>query len=70
MTTENGKLSHDKIELRSEKVRQILGEVPGRLARWGIAIIAAVFALLLVAVLAIDYPYGEGESIFRHVFLM
>lgn len=60
-------ISHDRIELRSEKVRQILGEVPGRLARWGIAIICIIFIALLAAVLTIDYPYSHGESIFEHI---
>jgi hypothetical protein len=59
--------SHNNIELRSEKVRQILGTIPKGLVHWGITIICVIFATLIVAVLCIDYPYGNGESIFQHL---
>ena len=42
--------THDKIELRSEKVRKLIGEIPPSLVRWGTAIIAIVFLALLAAV--------------------
>ena len=61
--------SHDKIELRSEKVRQILGEVPNKLVRWGIAVISIVFVILITAVMLIKFPYGDGETIFEHIFM-
>ena len=61
--------SHDRIELRSEKVRDILGSEPNVLVRWGIAIVTVVFLLLILAVLSMDYPCGNGESIFGHIFL-
>lgn len=61
--------SQDKIELRSEKVQEILGSIPNRLVRWGIAIICVIFVLLIAAVMCIDYPYGHGETIFEHVFI-
>lgn len=61
--------THDKIELRSEKVRQILGEVPNKLVRWGIAVICIVFAILITAVMLIKFPYGDGETIFEHIFM-
>ena len=58
----------DKIELRSEKVQQLIGEIPPRLVRWGMAIILFIFALLVVALIYIPYPYGkEGETIFWHI---
>lgn len=56
-----------RIELRSEKVRNIIGEIPPALVRWGIAVIAIVVIMLLLAVLCIPYPYGNGETIFRHL---
>jgi hypothetical protein len=59
--------THDKIELRSEKVRQLIGEIPPSLVRWGIAIIAIVFIALIAAVCLLPYPYSNGESILRHL---
>lgn len=68
---EKGKESnaHDRIEIRSEKVRQILGEVPDRLVRWGTAVICIIFAIIIAVVLCVRYPYGNGETIFEHIFL-
>jgi hypothetical protein len=53
-------------ELRSKKVRQLIGEIPPSLVRWGIAIIAIVFIALIAAVCLLPYPYSNGESILRH----
>lgn len=58
--------THDNIEARSEKVRQLLGEIPPSLVRWGTAIIAVVFIALVAAVCLLPYPYSHGESILRH----
>lgn len=60
--------SHDKIELRSEKVKEILGTIPNGLVRWGIVIITVIFATLIGVVLCVDFPYGNGETIFEHIF--
>lgn len=58
----------EKIELRSEKVRQLLGEIPPSLVRWGTAIICLIFAALICASLFIPSPYGDGEeSILMHL---
>lgn len=59
-----------RIELRSEKVRNIIGEIPPSLVRWGIVVIAVVVVILLLAVLCVPYPYGGGESIFRQLIEM
>ncbi|MDE6866740.1 MAG: hypothetical protein K2J23_05025 [Muribaculaceae bacterium] len=64
MDTSNN--THDRIELRSEKVRKLIGEIPPSLVRWGTAIIAIVFIALLAAVFLLPYPYSKGESILRH----
>ena len=61
--------SHDNIELRSEKVRELLGEIPPSLVRWGTAIIAIVFIGLVAAVCLLPYPYSNGESILRHFII-
>ncbi|MBD5183736.1 MAG: hypothetical protein HDS97_02430 [Bacteroidales bacterium] len=60
--------TYDRIELRSPKVRRILGEVPYKLERWGIIIIGVIIISLIVAVININYPYGDGESILKHIF--
>lgn len=69
--TDNGKQTTDngqpQIELRSEKVRKLIGEIPPSLVRWGTAIIAIVFIALLAAVCLLPYPYSNGESIIRHI---
>lgn len=53
-------------DLRSEKVRKLIGEIPPSLVRWGIVIIAIVFFVLLAAVCLLPYPYSNGESILQH----
>lgn len=60
--------NHDKIELRSEKVREILGTIPNGLVCWGIVIITVIFATLIGIVLCVEFPYGNGETIFEHIF--
>ena len=39
-------LEKDRIELRSEKVRNMIGEVPSFLIRWGNTILVIIFVLL------------------------
>lgn len=57
----------ERIELRSEKVRNIIGEIPPALVRWGIVLIVIIFAILFSFVLCVKYPYGNGETILQHV---
>lgn len=59
---------YDQIELRSEKVRNIIGTIPSVLVRWGTVVIAIIFITLLLVVFLIPYPYGEGETILQHFF--
>jgi hypothetical protein len=40
----------DKIELRSEKVRNIIGQMPPFLIRWGNTIILIILIMLAIAV--------------------
>ncbi len=60
------KISND-IELRSVKVRDLLGEIPPALVRWGTVIIVAIFLALLLVVCFVPYPYSNGESILQHI---
>lgn len=57
---------YNKIELRSEKVRKFIGEIPPSLVRWSTAIIAIVLFVLLTAFCLLPYPYSNGESIIQH----
>ena len=41
-------MADNKIELRSEKVRHIIGEIPSRIVRYGITIITFVILGLLI----------------------
>lgn len=57
----------DKIELRSEKVRKIIGDMPSGFIRYGISIITCILILLF----AICYymPYGGEKNIFEYLGL-
>ncbi len=56
------------IELRSDKVRKILGSIPVGLLYWGSIIIIFIFIVLLSVVFFVEFPYGNGETIFEHIF--
>lgn len=49
-------MKYDKIELRSEKVRTIIGEIPSWVVRYGIIVITIVISGLLAAAYFIPYP--------------
>ena len=49
-------MADNKIELRSEKVRHIIGERPSRIVRYGITVITIVILGLLVGAYFIPYP--------------
>ena len=49
-------MADNKIELRSEKVRHIIGEIPSRIVRYGITIITIVMLGLLIGAYFIPYP--------------
>ena len=49
-------MADNKIELRSEKVRHIIGEIPSRIVRYGITVITIVILGLLVGAYFIPYP--------------
>lgn len=56
------------IELRSEKVRTVIGDIPNGLLYCGTIVIVFIIALLTAVVLCVPYPYSNGESIFQHIF--
>ena len=67
MKNSNKKKSSNEIELRSEKVRNLLGEIPSSLIRWGTVIIITILLILLLVVCFMPFPYSNGESILQHI---
>lgn len=59
----------DRLELRSEKVRNIIGTIPPALVRWSVAVMVMIVIGLLLVLFLVPYPYGEGETFFQHWFL-
>lgn len=57
----------ENIELRSEKMRHIIGEIPPRLVRVGTGVIVAVCALLAVCLWLVRI---DGERLFSLIFRM
>ena len=53
----------NKIELRSEKVRHIIGDIPPRIVRYGITIITIVILGLLVGAYFIPYPEAISAKV-------
>ncbi len=70
MTNSNKKKSSEEIELRSEKVRNLLGKIPPSLVRWSTVIIVAIILALLIVVCFVPYPHSKGESILQHIIMM
>lgn len=56
-------MEDDRIELRSEKIRQIIGEIPSGIVRYGIMIITIVVSGLLVGAYFIPYPESISAKV-------
>lgn len=54
-------------EMRSEKVRRLVGEMPRSLSLWALLISLIIILGLLCIVCVFPYPYSEGESILEHL---
>lgn len=52
----NMETDKEKIELRSEEVQEIIGQMPTRIERWGISIIGLLLLLALAVSFFIHYP--------------
>ena len=55
------KATDERMELRSEKVRKLVGDVPSALVRWGCAIMVIIVLLLLMVLLG-AYYFGDFFS--------
>ena len=49
-------MSTEKIEIRSEKVKEILGHIPHWIVRWGITLLFSILILLLILSWFFKYP--------------
>ncbi|MDY0091196.1 MAG: hypothetical protein RBT80_00680 [Candidatus Vecturithrix sp.] len=47
---------HQEIELRSEEVQEILGQIPPWIVRWGITVIFLILTLILVGSWWFQFP--------------
>lgn len=59
--------NQEKIELRSEKVRNVMGKIPPVLVRTGTMIVTVLFAIICYATYKIPYPFtieADGIVIF------
>lgn len=54
-----------RLELRSEKVRNIIGEIPPKLIRIGTAVTLLIVAAMIVALLEIHI---DGKSLWQVLF--
>ena len=56
--------NQEKIELRSEKVRTVIGQIPPLLVRTGTMIVTVLFAIICYATYKIPYPFTiEADGI-------
>ena len=55
----------DKIELRSEKVRKIIGDMPSGFIRYGISIITCI--LIIICIVLYFIPYKNGLNITEYL---
>ena len=53
----------NEIELRSEKVRSIVGRIPPMLLRYGIAIISLIIIMVIILAYTIPYPQYISSSL-------
>lgn len=57
----------ENTELRSEKVRKLIGEIPRSLEIRGWIIMAVVSIALLAAVCLLHVPYSNGETVMEYL---
>ncbi len=60
------KLKHKK-EQRSQKICNILGQMPPSYVKWVTAVVVVIFLALLLIACFVPYPYSKGESILHHL---
>lgn len=58
--------NHDKIELRSPKVRRTIGKIPSSLVWSGFIVFIVITIILIVALLLVPFPYGNGKTLLNY----
>lgn len=56
METEKGRKPEKPVELRSEEVQEIMGQIPAWIIRWGITVLFIVLGVLLIGSCFFKYP--------------
>lgn len=56
MLTEEEKIQAENIEIRSQEMQDLLGQVPNRVVRWGITVVLLVIVILLFGSWLFKYP--------------
>lgn len=57
------KTTHDKIEIRSKKIRELIGHMPGGIVRYGTYIIILIFILIFAVLYYLSTSKPDSESI-------
>ncbi len=65
--SDNERGSAPGVNLRSEKTRKLLGDIPRSLINWGASLTVFFFIALILALCLIPSPYSEGESLLAHI---
>lgn len=56
MEAEKGRKPEKPVELRSEEVQEIMGQIPAWIIRWGITVLFVVIGVLLIGSCFFKYP--------------
>ena len=54
-------------DLRSLKVRYLVGNIPSTLVYCGIITLIVISIALIATIMLLPFPYSDGESIFEHI---
>lgn len=63
MLTEKEQVAAEKIEIRSDEVKEILGQVPRWIIRWGTTVIFVIIILLIIGSGLFKYPEIQPSAI-------
>lgn len=58
----------EDLEVRSEKVRKVIGPIPDHIVNIGYFVVLLIILAIVCLVVLISFPYGNGESIIRYFF--
>lgn len=64
---ENRNSTHDRMDLRSDKVRRLLGEEPSPIVRYGTFFIIGIFIAVIVILTFIPYSADDSGSLLEYI---